>query len=444
MSYLTRKLGVIENVFNSLHNLGGMIYVNVARIEGEIKPEILQEALNLLQKRHPLLQVHLVELEDGSYFCSEGTTTIPLQIIKKSRENLWLEVAKNELNQKINSEKNPACRVTLLQASASSIYNEIIASFNHGISDGLSCINFFQELLYFYQQISEGQNASDLTAMEFLQPLEKIVNPSYAPKNNIQELAPKPAPKRVKPQLIIEAKAPAKERQTHLLTRVLNAEITARAIDRCHQEKTTVHGALCAAMLFAVGKFNFNKIPVNLSCGSSMDLRPFCQPQVSKEQIGCYISLVNANHTLEADTEFWDLARECKLKITQSINSGIPLDLIFSEQLKSVNEAALIQGANNDNMGRQNTIEISNLGKANFDDFGGNFKLKEFYFGLAQHLIGASFWLGTVTFQQQMFCSFTHVTPLLSPKTAEILVDSFIDTIKNACSSESFLLMGNG
>jgi hypothetical protein len=64
--------------------------------------------------------------------------------------------------------------------------------------------------------------------------------------------------------------------------------------------------------------------------------------------------------------------------------------------------------------------------------------MKELYFATGQHVIGASFWLGVVTFHEQLFCTFSHVVPLVSANTAELFADSVIDTIQKACISQSF------
>ena len=44
MHSVERKLGLIENLFHIIHDLGGMIDVNIARIEGEIETHILRKA----------------------------------------------------------------------------------------------------------------------------------------------------------------------------------------------------------------------------------------------------------------------------------------------------------------------------------------------------------------------------------------------------------------
>jgi hypothetical protein len=63
-----RKLNLVENLFATLHSMGAMLYVNIASIQGIISCDVLRSAIDLLQKRHPLLQVHLQELDDGFFF----------------------------------------------------------------------------------------------------------------------------------------------------------------------------------------------------------------------------------------------------------------------------------------------------------------------------------------------------------------------------------------
>ncbi len=436
MNLFKRKLGLLENLFHIIHDLGGMIDVNVARVEGEVSASILQKALNALQKRHPLLQVHIVKLEDGAYFQSEGTIKIPLSVIDKQDENQWLQVAEDELHQKFPTDTSPLCRMILLRSSTSGGINEIILTFHHAIADGTSCMNFINDLLLYYEKIAVGEDISEIATMELLPPLEEMLNKNLIVQNNFEEAGQKPAQETPKPQLIIENEAPASQRRTHLVTRIISKETTLRLKERCKQQKTTIHGALCAAMLLGTAKIAFNnQISLSLSCGSNVSLRKSCQPEVTSGSIGCFISIVEEIHSLEENTTFWDLARECKSKITNSISLGTPIANICSERLQYVNEDMITQLSNH-NMGRKNTVEISNRGQFNLADKYGELKLKELYFATGQHWVGGSFWLGAVTFHEQLFCTFSHVVPLVSSKKAQLLADSFIDTIVQALNSE--------
>ncbi|MBW4670276.1 MAG: hypothetical protein KME60_23400 [Cyanomargarita calcarea GSE-NOS-MK-12-04C] len=435
MNYPNRKLGLIENLFDIIHDLGGMIDVNVARIEGSITPVILQQALDLLQKRHPMLQFHIVKLEDGAYFQSKGTTKIPLRVIDKQNENQWLQIAEDELHEKFPNDTSPLCRVTLLSSAENSI-SEIIATFHHAITDGISCMLFIDELLSYCQKIAADEDIPLFVTMQLLPALENLIDSSLTSKNNIVEEQTKEVIPT--PQLIIEEEAPISDRRTCLVPRILNKEMTIMLINRCKQEETTVHGALCAAMLSAVAENAFTGT-INLSCGSNVNLRQSCQPEVATNYIGCFISIVEEIHTLEENTKFWDLARECKSKISHSISLGIPINRICDAKLQYVNQDMILEISKHQ-MGRKNTIELSNRGKFNVAKKYGELKLKELYFATGQHLVGGSFWLGVVTFHEQLFCTFAHIVPLVSTKTAELLADSVMVNIQKACMSESFTL----
>lgn len=434
MAYLNRKLGLVENLFEILHDLGAMLDVNVARIEGPLTPDTLQQALDLVQKRHPMLQVHIFDSADGTYFQSKGTSAIPLRVIAKQHENQWLNIAEYELHQKFSAGVEPLCRVTLLRSSTSNGISEIIVTFHHAIADGMSCMLFIHELLSYCQQIADGEQISEVVTMQLLPPVENLLE-SNLTSQNVEDYQEK-TDQEILTSLIIEGEASASQRRTHLVPRILSKEITLMLIKRCKQEKTTVHGALCAAMLFGAAKFAYNDTPIHLSCGSNVNLRKYCKPQVNDEYIGCLVSLVEEIHLLSENTTFWNLARECKSKISDSISREVHIHKINSKRLSDVNKQVIVQ-ISEQKMGRNNTIHVSNIGKYNLLDKYGDLKLKELYFATGQHVVGACFWLGVVTFHEQLCCSFAHVVPLLSAKTAELLADSVMVTIQKVCVSES-------
>lgn len=440
MNSFKRKLGLLENLFHEIHNLGGMIDVNVARIEGEISVSILQEALNSVQKRHPMLQVQICELSDGAYFKSEGMQKIPLKVIDRKDENHWLKIAEEELHLKFSYNNNyPLCRLTLLSSSLNTKINEIIFTFHHSITDGLSCINFLDELLSDYQKITDGKIISNASDLSLPLPLENLLDRSSIADDEVKKIQENSAENQSFPLLIIEKEAVPEQRRTRLLNRILERDGLLSLKNRCKKEQTTIHGALCASMLFVLANLALEDTPLTLSCGSSINLRKACEPELASNIMGCFVSIIEALHSLEKNTIFWDLARDCKSKIQHSINIGRPIAGIFSDRLSSVNRESLIY-VSNERMGRTNTVSISNRGKFELSDRYGNLKLKEIYFATGQHWIGPCFWLGALTFHEKLFCSFVHVEPLLSNKQAELLADSFIATIKKACVLESLQL----
>ena len=437
MNHLNRKLGLVENFFEISHDLGGLIAVSVARIEGTLTPDILQQALDLVQKRHPMLQVHIIESADGFYFESEGTPKIPLRVIDKQHENQWIEIAQDELHQKFSDGTSPLCRVAFLRSSTSNDLSEIIATFHHAITDGRSCMPFFEDLLSYCEKIAAGDPIPEVATMQLLPPVENLLASSLARNNNLEEAQEKSSQEIQSPTLIIEGKAPASNRRTCLVPRILTQEMTIRLRECCKQEKTTVHSALCAAMLFGVAKIACTGTPIHLSCRSNVSLRKYCEPKVKDDYIGCLVSGIEEIHAWTPNISFWDFARECKAKLTHSIRSRVHISQIKSDSSIQMNKDFLVHFLEQ-SMGRTSTVNISNIGQLNILDKYGNFKLKEFYFATGQHIIGDNFWLGVVTLHEQLFCTFTHVVPLVSANTAELFADSVINTIQKACISQSF------
>ncbi|TAF07043.1 MAG: hypothetical protein EAZ77_10970 [Nostocales cyanobacterium] len=439
MTSISRKLGLVENLFEILHDLGAMIDVNVARISGVLTPDILRQALDFVQKRHPMLQVHIVELADGVYFQSEGTTKIPLRVIEKQHENHCLEIAEEELHQKFSRGVEPLCRVTFLRSPKSNDMSEIIATFHHAITDGMSCMHFIHELLLYCHQIAEASLISEAVTMPLLPPIENLVDRNLICKSINEEISQAAGNEIIKPKLIIEEDSSANECRTRLIFKSLTNENTSNLINRCKQEETTVHGALCAAMLFAVAKcFDIDE-SINLLCGSNVSLRKYCNIEIKDNYIGCLISLLVIMHTLHGNTNFWDLARECKSKLSQAIDRGVHIDKINSNDLNAMDKKLIIQ-MSEFNMGRTSTINISNRGKYKFLDNYGKLQLKEFYFSTGQHIIGTYFWLGAMTFHEQLFCSFAHVVPLLSNKTAGLLAQDVVDMLQKAHETDDLTL----
>jgi hypothetical protein len=429
MTGLHRPLGLVENLFATLHDLGAMIDVNVARVAGPLTPELLRPALDWLQKHHPMLQMHIVETETGRYFQSEGTPPIPVQVIEQHQDQQWLAIAEAELHQKFDSAIGPLCRVTLLPAANPEGIHTLVVTFHHAITDGLSCMHFIDKLLECCRRVARGEAIAEAKPQPLLPPLEQLVSIRSAntTENHLPASEPQPLQS---PQFLIEGEAELSDRRTVLLPRRLSSDLTNALKQRCQAEKTTVHGALCAAMLLSIAERLPEMTIRSVSCGSSINLRAACTPQLGRDMIGCFISNVDSHYTLEAEPNFWNLARECKQQLRQAIDLQIPQAKISdATRLQQVNAQFLLQMSKHQ-QGRNSAAHVSNLGVFELSPDEKLLRLKELYFVTGLQLVGTCWWLGTVTFHQQVFCTFAYVTPLISATTAEALADGVLERLQ--------------
>jgi hypothetical protein len=300
-------------------------------------------------------------------------------------------------------------------------------------------MRFIDDLLFFYHAIKEGENISQVESLEFIPAIETLVNyniPSQNPRENHQLANEQPA---LPPQLIIEDRASANERFSRMLPRMLSQEKTKILIDKCKQEKTTVHGAMCAAMLFAAGKLLSIDTQVNFSYGLPVNLRKYCEPEITDQNLGCFISVVAFNQLVEPNTSFWDLARECKSQINDSLISGVHITRLQQGNLLNLDmdsmKELVIKSilSKEDTMGRNNLFSISNRGKFHFRHQADKLKVKELYFATPHHISGDCFWLGVLTLNNQLFCNFIYVQPVISDRTAQLFADDVMTVMEKVC-----------
>lgn len=450
MNNLNRKLSVSETMYMSPESGDDMIMIFVARIEGLIKPHTLRKALNLAQKRDPMLQIRIVESEDGFCFQSEDTPEIPLHVLNKTSEEQWIKTAENEVEKQFPVNVDPLCRVTFISSGQSDKTSEIVVAMHHIICDGISGLNFVDNLLSYCEKVADEEQISEIETLEALPPLEELFSLTPASNNDLKETHNGFDPE-VPPPLItefFESQASMSSLSTHFLTRSLSQEMTQKLAKRSKEEGTTLHGALCAAMLFSAAKLAPTDIPIPLSCASSVNLRKYCQPEVSENVLACIGDAVTHNYMLEENTSFWDLARESKSRIVSSMNSGdflvnkaddffmgggdSPQDENFAQQMK-----IQIMEQMERQMRRYSSVYIGNAGRMKFSGEYKNFQIKELYFSAGFHVAGPCFGLNVATLNEQMFCMFPYVTPLTSAKTQDLFVDSVMTTLRIACTSQS-------
>ncbi|NET75550.1 condensation protein [Okeania hirsuta] len=447
MKSFSRKLGLVEKFMTLGHEVGGGLIVNVVYLEGFLAPDTVKQALKLVQNRHPILQVYIVECEDEFYFKSEGITEIPLQVLYKQDDNEAIKFAETELHKQFENGKNPLCRLTILYPDYYHNSCEIVMTFHHGIVDGISCMQFIDELVCYCQQITDGENVSTVESLKLLPPAEDLLNYKIINEKAIESHQLTKEKQTIVPQLIIEQEASANERFTRMLPRMLSQEKTKMLIKKCKQEETTVHSAICTAMLLASAKLLSIDNQVNFSYGFPVNLRKYCEPEITNENLGCFISVLAFNQLIHQNTFFWDLARECKAKTHDALISGVHINLLKQGKLRekqSLNfeRERMIQSrlSQENTMGRNNLFSISNRGKFKLCYKGDKLKIKELYFAIGQHLRGDCFWSGVVTFNDQLFCNFIYVEPLISKKTAQLLADNVIMLLEKVCINQNLTL----
>lgn len=432
---IDRELTTLEQtceVFNRINGTSNVLATG--RIQGRIKEDLLQKAVLLTQQRHPFLSSRIVSTGESLRFDSQGVQPISLRVIENCQEQSWQKLATEELNQEIESRKSLA-RVVLLRSDDQSTTNYLFTIVHHAIADGLSSLQLQSQILVFYHEIESEQLVNPVATLPEVPPLNELV-----PKSMIKSVEESKLLNQLEPletinnfeTLGFEKMVPCELRRCAIITQQLDKELTQGLLNSCRQEKTTVHGALCAAVILSAAKkiSAGKKKNVQVSCLSAFSLRKFIQPEISDEHIACIASPVVSYHKIEANQLFWNLAREVRQKIESSIDRGDIFSIMSTTDMDSMTanlDQAMV------------TAVVTNLGKVKIPKNYGSLELEEIHFvpaasGLADQLLCA-----VTTFEGRMFLNFPFSQPSLSQETMEIIVHDILSYLNDAIQGKNII-----
>ncbi|OCQ91259.1 hypothetical protein BCD64_24960 [Nostoc sp. MBR 210] len=427
---VNRLLTPIEEALEIVNQTGGSFnVVTISRIIGCLDEEILRKALDIVQLRHPLLNARIINSLNRLCF-ETGAIQIPLRSVNSQH---WQEVVIAEMNEKIASDAGLA-RCVLVKSPSENHVNYLITILHHAISDGLSNVQLHSEILTYCQKIADGELINSVESLPVLPPIQELLPESMQGWRgkikgiflllNLQFKQLWYQPK----ALDFEQCVPIESRRCGLVHRQLDKELTEKLVNFCRQEKTTVQGALCAALMFAVTNqiYGYERKDIWLNCWSHVDLRQRLRSLVSENNLGVLFSSITSFHPLTTKTTFWDLAREVRQTIIAGLNSDHLFSIIMMYKqvlkflLKKPNQAPA-------------SVSVTNIGKVKIPKFYGQLELEQISFLPVQSVFGGVVTLAVATFDSKMNLNFAFSLPAISQNSMEELADNLVVCLKNAC-----------
>ncbi|WP_267383144.1 phthiocerol/phthiodiolone dimycocerosyl transferase family protein [Cyanobacterium sp. uoEpiScrs1] len=434
-----KKLVPAEQIMEILNRCGGSLnIVTISRIKGDLNEEILRKALKIVQSNYPCLDYQIIGTLKNLYFTVENTYEIPLSTVYFDQNISFKKFILKELNTPLESNKYLLRCLLVLHREEPDI-KYIITTIHHAISDGLSSVRLQEEIFNYCQMIASGQNLelnSNLSLKSSLLSLDNSFFKWIKNKINIINsvyflgiLGFKMFFYQIE-SLKSEENVVIELRNCGITQRYLEPEVTKTLINLCHLENTTVHGALCSAMLIAVAnKIRKNQSrKINISCASYIDLRRRIEPKVPLENMGMFVSFLTSFHTIKSETLFWELARD----VTRQINKGLKQKDMFKPLLiiRKIVDYFLV---NSESFFA--TISVTNIGKINVPKIKGKLILEEISFIPSNVVFNKIFTVAVATFNDKMILNFTVSQPSVTQDTLELLADDVISFLTKVCTS---------
>jgi NRPS condensation-like uncharacterized protein len=356
-----RALGARERLFWLMDQKHPTHLTVTAEVRGFTKVQNWRDALDAVQRRHPVLSTAINKNEEGQPALYQADAApIPLRVVDGNVQERWELEVDREMAVPFTPEQAPLIRSVLIHRPQSAV---LILIAHHAIADGMALVFLIRDLL---QVLSGGQ----IEALPFSSTAEELL--SKLPKG--EEIVPTEASQDGTSQA-----EPALYRENNGLApmataRKLDENLTAALKDRARREGTTVQGALCAALVLAGRKTSSTWRKQSVRVMSPINVRAHLG---AGEACGLYLGGAGMIAFQPGDSRaFWELARFAKKEISpsqtfQALSRSLHrLEAIMTKDMDVETAAQIAAGA------FARDLMVSNLGQMPYESEFGKLKLE--------------------------------------------------------------------
>ncbi|HTF68014.1 MAG TPA: condensation domain-containing protein [Edaphobacter sp.] len=351
-----RALGARERMFWFMDQKHPVHLTVTAEVKGITKVQSWRDALDAVQKRHPILSTSIMRNEEGQPALYQvDAAPIPLRVVDGSAQERWELELDREMALPFTPEQAPLIRSVLIHKPQSAV---LIMVAHHSIADGMALVFLIRDLL---QVLSGGQ----IEALSFNSSAEELLSTLPDGEEVVQVGAPQTEPALYRKDNGLTPRATARK---------LDENLTAALKDRARREGTTVQGALCAALALAGRKTSSTWRKQSVRVMSPVNVRAHLR---AGEACGLYLGGGGMISFQPGDSRaFWELARFAKKELSpsqtfQALSTSLHrLEAIMTNDMDVETAAQISAGA------FARDLMVSNLGQMPYESEFGNLKLE--------------------------------------------------------------------
>lgn len=313
---LRRSLDKAESAFWLLDRASSMNFAVIAEGNGEWNEDEIGKALDFVQSKHPLANAK-IELEDNTSLVFKISTgnRISIQTFL-SEETKWKEIVAEEMIIPFSLGESPLIRSLWIKLETDRWIFVLI--FHHSIADGRSGASFMTDVLN-----SANLNLDKLNIQNFTSIPDSVF--SLLPPSNLEQADSKrkrtdsPKTEKIKTAILPSFSKKMENAKPSLYSFQLDKSELQKLLILSKQNRTTLHGILGAAQLFALRILFETEESILLNLSNPADLKPYLNEENSAPGLGLYITLLTVGVPIGKNSDFWESARE----ISSSLKSQL-------------------------------------------------------------------------------------------------------------------------
>jgi hypothetical protein len=323
---MNRSLGNLESALALTDEFAPLNLVSAVRIGGTSFSDAIPTALEVLQRHHPLRTVCVVGA-GGDYRLEPGAGAIPFRAVDGVGED-WVAEVENELNTRVDRAAGPPARCTLVRGGGESP-DHLVLTLHHSIVDGASAGILLHELLSLSNAIESGEPVPTVGAKTRapLPPADELLPTRYrGPRGSSRRLST--LARQLGEELSLRASSrrfrdPIASTGRCLVQPItIEEDLASQLVQRLRRGRVSVNSFLIASMLILANRHLHRGVPARHRGLTFADLRPYLQPPVPPDRLGCFISMLRFTARVDASLGPWPLAREVHHRIADLARRG--------------------------------------------------------------------------------------------------------------------------
>ena len=301
-----RSTGYGEQLWLRLSEVASNNALILCRLQGEIDPQRIAEALHLTAGAHPMLRARVSRRGRKPEFIFSPLPAMPWRVVNRLSDQHWQTLVEEELDRSITPDDAALWRATLVHGFDRS---ELIITCNHAITDALSLQLIVDQVLKLYCGEDTRPSARPLSHCyeEFLDsssPLRVVAGGLSSMA--WQALTPAPPAFRTprNPNY-----SPGSPLSTGFRLMELDAHRSRVIIEAARSRQQSLHGVIAAISLMAARQAlsDQDQGPRSMALSTAVNARSKLT-QAFDQDIGYFVSGVESRLSVTPDTSLWSLA----------------------------------------------------------------------------------------------------------------------------------------
>jgi hypothetical protein len=295
--------------------------------------DLLPGVLAALQQRHALLRARIVggpvhprfEVSPQAGAGVGGPGPIPVRLLHAGDDGSADAVVEAEMNAPFEAAAGPLARLTCLRGASGT--TDLVLTVHHSIADGASTASLVHELLDWCGTRLGGDTPPVTVAAPVPPPLTALLPARMRGIQGLRRTLALAA-REGRDELTYRRGSrgrrlpiPASGRALTCATG-LDSSQTAALVDRSRRQRLTLTSLLTAGLLWQANAVLCRRRPTTMRVVIWVDLRPYLEPPVGDETLGCYVSMLRFPIRMDPERGFTALAADVQARIERGSRRG--------------------------------------------------------------------------------------------------------------------------